>query len=161
MEENIFSLGMVQPKTKTKRPPNGYILYCLEKRTEFRTLHPDLPNIEISRMLGNEWKSLNEVDRRPYKEKAKILQAEFKLKNPDYRYEKAREKRHAQEIALQNRNQVSSFDGLQENFQAILNLLNASLGQQNHPMANSNVTQSISEPHISDFHPFGDFFDQR
>ena len=169
MEESDLSLVMERPRKKQKRPPNGYILYCLEKRKELRVLHPDLPNIEISRMLGDNWKSLDESERRPYKEKAKALQADFKQQNPDYRYEKARERRLAQEIAIQSRNQLHSGEGLQYNLQALLNLMKVSYYQQTQQTQqgqaiSTNMTTNLSEPQYNmtnDFHPFGDFFDQR
>ena len=85
---------------KARRPPNGYILYCLEKRGELRNIHPDLPNIEISKMLGSNWKSLDESERRPYKEKAKARQTEFKKNHPDYKYEKARKKRVTKDLPI-------------------------------------------------------------
>jgi hypothetical protein len=92
--------GLASPSAKSRRPPNAYILYCLEKRSQLRLAHPDLPNVEISKILGENWKSLNESDRRPYKEKAKTMQAEFKKENPEYRYDRARQKRITQEILL-------------------------------------------------------------
>ncbi|KAH0785093.1 HMG box family protein [Histomonas meleagridis] len=158
---------------KQKRPPNGYILYCLEKRTELRGLHPDLPNVQISRMLGDNWKALDESERRPYKEKAKALQADFKQKCPDYKYEKARERRLAQEMAIQNRNQAHSNEILQSDLETLLSFMKASnyfqQNQQTQPVQNVSVpgmSTGLSEPQYNmtnDFHPFGqiDFFDQR
>ena len=95
---------------KPRRPPNAYILYCLEKRTELRAQHPELPNVDISKLLGDKWKSLDESERRPYKERAKVLQSEFKEQNPDYKYEKARMKRSSQELLRQQNRQL----GLEE-----------------------------------------------
>ena len=47
---------------KRRRPPNAYILYCLEKRTGMRAQYPDLPNIEITRILSEQWKALEESE---------------------------------------------------------------------------------------------------
>lgn len=88
--------GKICLNGKTRRPPNAYILFCLEKRSELRTQHPHLPNVDISKLLGDKWKELGESERLPYKERAKTLQAEFKEQNPGYRYEKARQKRTSQ-----------------------------------------------------------------
>jgi hypothetical protein len=91
--------------SKSRRPPNAYILYCLEKRAELRMIHPNLPNVEISRMLGVNWKCLDESDRRPYKERARSMQADFKQQHPDYKYDKARQKRQAHETLVQHNRQ--------------------------------------------------------
>lgn len=96
--------------SKTKRPPNAYILYCLEKRGELREQYPDMPNIEISKMLGERWKDLDEAYKRPYKERAKDLQTEFKQKNPEYKYEKARKRRQEQEMLIQQSKRPIPFD---------------------------------------------------
>lgn len=92
-------------KGKPRRPPNAYLLFCLEKRTELRTQYPHLPNVDISKLLGDKWKELDESQRLPYKERAKILQTEFKEQNPGYRYEKARQKRTSQELLRQQNKQ--------------------------------------------------------
>jgi hypothetical protein len=68
-------------------------------------VHPNLPNIEISRMLGVNWKCLDESVRRPYKERARVMQADFKQAHPDYKYDKARQKRQAHELLLQQNKQ--------------------------------------------------------
>ncbi|KAK8895569.1 Transcription factor SOX-17 [Tritrichomonas musculus] len=121
-EETFTGDDLSDPTNKSRRPPNAYILYCLEKRTELRNIHPELPNIEISRMLGQNWKSLEEVARRPYKEKAKLLQTEFKKEHPDYKYEKARKKRITQEILMANNKTSSNSNNLNN-----LNNLNLNL----------------------------------
>lgn len=97
MDEN----NDMESKSKGKRPPNAFILYCLERRQEVRVQNPDLPNLEVTKRLSEQWKSLNEVGRRPYKERAKALQAEFKKSNPKYGYTKARQRRNTREMLLQ------------------------------------------------------------
>lgn len=85
-------------ETTDKRPPNAYILFCLEKRSSLHKLHPDLPNIEVSKLLGQEWKKMRQEEQAPYKTRARQLQADFKIKNPEYTYERARKKRRAKEM---------------------------------------------------------------
>ena len=76
-----------------KRPPNAFILFCLERRQEVKGINPALANTEISRSLGDIWKDLPEQSKKPYKEKARQLQAEFKAKFPNYKYAKSRKRR--------------------------------------------------------------------
>jgi hypothetical protein len=68
-------------------------------------IHPNLPNVEISRMLGVHWKCLDELARRPYKERARAMQADFKRDHPDYKYDKARQKRQIHELFVQQNKQ--------------------------------------------------------
>jgi hypothetical protein len=68
-------------------------------------IHPNLPNIEISRMLGVHWKCLDESALRPYKERARAMQVDFKREHPDYKYDKARQKRQAHELLVQQNKQ--------------------------------------------------------
>jgi hypothetical protein len=84
-----------------RRPPNAFILYCLEKRAGLRSAFPGVANVDISRMMGDNWKALPESERRPYKGRAKALQDEFKRDNPVYRYEKSRQKRKIQEMSAE------------------------------------------------------------
>lgn len=133
-EEAFQGDDLSDPTNKSRRPPNAYILYCLEKRTELRNIHPELPNIEISRMLGQNWKSLEEVARRPYKEKAKILQTEFKKEHPNYKYEKARKKRITQEILMANNKTSTNSNSLGNynlNLNYFSNTLSSILNQNN------------------------------
>lgn len=97
----IEEISELQTNKKNRRPPNAYILFCLEKRGTLREKFPDIPNIEISRMLGEQWKSLDESVKLPYKEKAKEMQKQFKVTNPEYKYERARKRRQEQEDMLQ------------------------------------------------------------
>lgn len=103
-ESELFPLpasGLSSSGTQERRPPNAYILFCLENRGSFRKRFPDVPNIEISRMLGDEWKSLDESVKLPYRERARDMQRRFKASNPEYKYERARKRRREQEFVMQ------------------------------------------------------------
>jgi hypothetical protein len=79
--------------SKKRRPPNAFLIYCTENRAEFRAENPDRPNIEISRMLADRWKEMDEECRAPYRRRAQDQQAEFKQTCPDYHYDKAKLRR--------------------------------------------------------------------
>jgi hypothetical protein len=84
----------LEPRKK-KRPPNAFILFCLEHRSKVQEDHPDKPNVEISRILAEMWKSLDEPSRNPYKLRAQEQQQEFKILVPEYSYVRARQKKMA------------------------------------------------------------------
>jgi hypothetical protein len=79
--------------SKMKRPPNAFLLYCIENRTTARGQHPDKPNVEISRILAESWKQMDEAARAPYKIRAQQQQQEFKQVFPEYKYDKAKLRR--------------------------------------------------------------------
>ena len=78
---------------KRKRPANAFIRFCLENRKLYRDNHPEMSNIEISTLLATEWKKLTEEQKNPYKILAQEEQKKFKEENPQYGYDKAKQKR--------------------------------------------------------------------
>ena len=152
------SIGMMEgisimaPESNVKRPPNAFILYCLENRQEMRSRHPELPNVEVTKMLGDNWKALDEISRRPYKERAKNLQAEFKRSNPEYKYVKARQRRTTQEMLLrQNSQQYGSDNSMNLAHRTAMQLLQTlqvfqSLTQANSGHQNSQSQQMLNPP---------------
>ena len=78
---------------KQKRPPNAFIRFCLEKRKEFREANPDKTNIEVSTLLANEWKQMTEEQKASYRTAAKDEQKKFKEENPEYGYDRAKQRR--------------------------------------------------------------------
>lgn len=78
---------------KKRRPPNAFLLFCIDYRAKAREENPLKPNIDISRLLADMWRDLPDEERAPYKVRAKEAQEIFKRQNPDYRYDKAKTKR--------------------------------------------------------------------
>lgn len=78
---------------KRKRPPNAFIRYCLENRKLYHDNHPEMSNIEISSLLATEWKKLTEEQKNPYILLAQEEQKKFKEENPQYGYDKAKQRR--------------------------------------------------------------------
>ncbi|KAH0790163.1 HMG box family protein [Histomonas meleagridis] len=81
-----------------RRPPNAFILYSQEMRSSVQAENPTLSNIEISSLLGKMWKEVPSSSKLAYKQKAQMLQEEFKAKHPNYTYAKARRKRALNEL---------------------------------------------------------------
>jgi hypothetical protein len=86
-------VGLQSDAAKRRRPPNAFLLYCVDNRGEFRSQNPDKTNIEISRMLADRWREMDEESRAPYRLRAQEQQAEFKQACPEYRYDKAKLRR--------------------------------------------------------------------
>jgi hypothetical protein len=81
------------PPPKQKRPPNAFLIFCMDHRSALREQHSDKPNIEISRILADVWKTMDEDARAPYKNRAEAQLQEFKQQVPEYTYEKAKQRR--------------------------------------------------------------------
>ncbi|XP_013402941.2 protein polybromo-1-like [Lingula anatina] len=56
---------------KRNRKPTGYIIYAAEVRKKLKDQHPDYSFGELSKVVGNNWKSLPDEEKRRYEEKAK------------------------------------------------------------------------------------------
>jgi hypothetical protein len=81
------------PAPRQKRPPNAFLIFCMDHRTALREQHPDKPNIEISRILADMWKIMDEDTRATYKHRAEQQLQQFKQLVPEYKYEKAKQRR--------------------------------------------------------------------
>jgi hypothetical protein len=90
--EPVLDIPAVSPNKK-RRPPNAFLLYCIENRADLRAENPEKPNVEISRILADRWKEMDETSQAPYRLRAQEQQSEFKQICPDYKYDKAKLKR--------------------------------------------------------------------
>ena len=79
-------------QNKRKRPMNSFLLFCKDKREEALMQNPNLKSVDISPILAQQWKSLPDSERARYKQMAAEQQRLFKEENPDYQYEKAKQK---------------------------------------------------------------------
>lgn len=62
------------------QPPYGsYIAFAMERRPELQREHPNVEGVEISKMLGAEWRASAEL-RQEYKDRQDKLKAEYKAK---------------------------------------------------------------------------------
>ena len=58
-------------ETTYVRKANPYFLFCKERRTQLHTERPGTPSREITKILAEEWKQMNECERSKYFEKYK------------------------------------------------------------------------------------------
>lgn len=63
-----------EPKAKKEDKPTkkktGYVLFCQEFRPEVKEDNPELPQVEITKLLAEMWKGLPEEEKEEWKEKA-------------------------------------------------------------------------------------------
>lgn len=54
-------------------PVNCFLIFCRERRNEFRVRFPSLNNSDITSKLGEEWRSMSAANKAPFKKKASTL----------------------------------------------------------------------------------------
>ena len=68
--ENVKTKAVRTRKTRDpnapKRPASAYLLYANEHREEVRAANPAAKPTEVTRILGQQWKSLADADRAVY-----------------------------------------------------------------------------------------------
>ncbi|XP_063981470.1 transcription factor Sox-11-A-like [Diachasmimorpha longicaudata] len=69
-----------------KRPMNAFMVWSQYQRRKICEVEPDMHNAEISKRLGRRWKTLSEVERRPFIEEAERLRRLHMIEYPDYKY---------------------------------------------------------------------------
>lgn len=72
--------------TKIPRPPNAFILFANQWRKKLAGRHPWETNAEISKRLGNMWKSMDNDEKGVYKALAREADAKHKKEYPGYVY---------------------------------------------------------------------------
>ncbi|KAK8848276.1 non-histone protein [Tritrichomonas musculus] len=120
-----------------KRPHNAYNLFFIERKPIEREKHQKLSGNEISQLIGKIWTAMSEEEKRPYKDKAKIIQAQFKEENPNYHYQKSTEKpKRKKPLHQSNMNPSYNFNSPNVNINSQISLevqlknMFSSLGQQ-------------------------------
>lgn len=75
-----------------RRPMNAYMLFCADVREDLMKNEPELTHKTVMQRLGELWKSMSDDLQRPYRERARLLQDEFKQENPVYKYKPRKQK---------------------------------------------------------------------
>merc|ERR1712130_1069414 len=70
---------------KPKNPQSSYLLYCNDVRARFQSENKGKGMGQISKLIGAEWKTLSDDDKKQYIEKAKELRTEWNEKMDEYK----------------------------------------------------------------------------
>ncbi|XP_031501589.1 high mobility group B protein 6-like [Nymphaea colorata] len=81
--------GKEKDPLKPKKPLSSFFLYCNERRPSLVTQNNNV--LEISKIVGEEWKNMTEEDRAPYEEAAKKEKEQYSREMELYKQKKAEE----------------------------------------------------------------------
>ncbi|KAF3773817.1 High mobility group B protein 13 [Nymphaea thermarum] len=81
--------GKEKDPLKPKKPLSSFFLYCNERRAALVAQNNNV--LEISKIVGEEWKNMTEEERTPYEEAAKKEKEQYSLEMELYKQKKAEE----------------------------------------------------------------------
>lgn len=68
-----------------KHPLTGYVRYVNEKRDTFRLKHPNVPSVEITKLIAEEWGSLPEEIKKPFLDAAEADRERYHREITEYK----------------------------------------------------------------------------
>ena len=86
------SKGKAAKKNHIKRPMNAFMVWSSIERKKLAEREPKLHNTELSKRLGQMWKSMTEDDKKPFRVEADRLKSKLMEEHPDYKYRPRRRK---------------------------------------------------------------------
>uniref|UniRef100_A0A182PNZ2 HMG box domain-containing protein n=1 Tax=Anopheles epiroticus TaxID=199890 RepID=A0A182PNZ2_9DIPT len=72
-----------------KHPLTGYVRYMNEHRERVRQKHPNLPPIEVTKIMAEEWSKLPEERKKPYLEAAEVDKERYNKEISEYKLNNA------------------------------------------------------------------------
>ncbi|GMM43310.1 DNA-binding transcription repressor [Hanseniaspora uvarum] len=71
-------------KQGPKRPSSAYFFYCQEERKNLQKQFPTLMVPELQKKLGEQWRSLTDAEKEPYKEAHRLAWEKYKVEKDEY-----------------------------------------------------------------------------
>ena len=99
-------------RTKVKRPPNAYLLFCQDMG---KTIGGTFDAVEKTKILSSMWAKLPLEEKQVFHDRAHELNQKFKAENPSYRYKQRPVKRRVQSTI--DNNEMDSLQILDHMFQ--------------------------------------------
>uniref|UniRef100_A0A0N5AX31 Sex-determining region Y protein n=1 Tax=Syphacia muris TaxID=451379 RepID=A0A0N5AX31_9BILA len=88
-----------------KRPLNAYMIWTVEERKKILAKDPKMKMNDVSRIMGEKWKSLSDKEKKPYFEQSKQYKLDHKRalrENPDLLYRPQRKKPSRNSVVKQD-----------------------------------------------------------
>ncbi|PGG99143.1 HMG box factor, other [Blastomyces parvus] len=98
-ESSSLQFCLCQPDPKIPRPRNAFILFRQHFQASVVAQNPGLANPEISKIIGEQWRSLPVESKQDWKNLAEEEKARHQQQYPDYRYQPRRYGRNGSNCA--------------------------------------------------------------
>ena len=74
----------IKDENAPKRPKNSYMFYCEKMRQTLKEENPDMNMIEITKLIGVEWKKLSDEQKNEFQDKASTDKKRYEEQNKSY-----------------------------------------------------------------------------
>ena len=98
----------IKDPNRPKRPLTAFMRYSSQRRSKIRVEDPTASMIQISKIIGDEWRNLNSTDKQPFHDAAAKDQEVYKLAKEAYDKTKPKRPRTAYALFMKtNRSMIA------------------------------------------------------